>query len=203
MTTTSVRERHRRAVEGSAPRLHPRSRRWRFVPLTIGLIIVLLVAVTGKLFLWPSPAKPPTSADAIIVLPGGSGDRLPRALALMKRGVAPWLFLPGGKTPSWRAANAQCAIAQRYQVLCPDDPGSVRGQARLARSLAGEYHLGLIIVVTSRSNLTRARLDFDRCLGAGFGMASSTSHGNLVTKVGDVVDEWFGWISDGLFHRSC
>jgi uncharacterized SAM-binding protein YcdF (DUF218 family) len=173
------------------------------VPLAAGLVIVLLIAVTGKLFVWPSPAKVPKSADAIMVLPGGSGDRLPRALSLMSRGRAPALVLPGGSTPSWPAANLQCATAQRYQVFCPPDPGSLRGEARLARSLAGAHHWGLIVVVTSRSDLTRARLDFDRCLGAGFGMASSTSHTNPFTKVGVVFDEWTGWITDGLFHRSC
>jgi uncharacterized SAM-binding protein YcdF (DUF218 family) len=203
MTTASVRERHRRAVQGSAPRLHPRSRRWRLVPLAVGLVIVLLVAVTGKLFIWPSPAKVPKHADAVIVLPGGTGDRLPRSLSLMNRGVAHWLVLPGGSTPSWPAANQQCATAQRYQVLCPPDPGSVRNEARLARALAQQHRWGLVVVVTSRTDLTRARLDFDRCLDSGFGMASSTSHANLLSKLRVVGDEWSGWISDGLFHRSC
>ncbi len=204
MSTLSLRERHRRSVEGSAPRLRTRSRRWRLVPLAVGLVIVLLIAVTGKLFVWPSPAAAPKNADAVMVLPGGSGDRLQRALSLMAHGVAPVLVLPGGSRPSWRAANPVCSTAQRFQVLgCASDPGSLRGEARLARDLANKYHWGLIVVVTSRSNLTRARLDFDRCLGAGFGMASSTSRVNPFTKVRVIMDEWFGWISDGIFHRSC
>jgi hypothetical protein len=121
----------------------------------------------------------------------------------MNKGVAPLLVLPGGKTPVWRAANDQCATAQRYLVSCPPDPGSTRGEARLARDLARQNRLGLIIVVTSRYNLTRARLDFDRCLGAGFGMASSTAPVSVITKIRRTVDEWNGWVSDGLLHRSC
>jgi uncharacterized SAM-binding protein YcdF (DUF218 family) len=204
----SVRERHRRAMDGSAVRLRrrgsrPRGRRWRLVPVAVGVVVVLLVAATGKLFVWPSPAMVPKSADAVLVLPGGSGDRLPRALALMSHELAPVLVLPGGSTPAWRAANEQCATAQRYQVICPPDPGSTRGDARLARNLASQHRWGVVVVVTSRSNLTRARLDFDRCLGAGFGMASSTSHAGPLTKIRVVVDEWLGWIGDGLFHRSC
>jgi hypothetical protein len=169
----------------------------------VGVVIVLLVALSGKLFVWPSPARVPKVADAVIVLPGGNGDRLPRAISLMGKGLAPLLVLPGGSTSSWPAANQQCSIAQRYEVLCPPDPGSVRNQARLARSLAEQYRWGLIVVVTSRSELTRARLDFDRCMGAGFGMASSTSRASAMSKLRVVADEWFGWISDGLFHRSC
>jgi len=204
VTTTSLRERHRRSVEGSAPRLRTPSRRWRLVPLAVGLIVVLLIAVTGKLFVWPSPAAAAKSADAVMVLPGGNGDRLQRALGLMAHGVAPVLVLPGGSLKSWPAANRICTTAQRFQVVgCPSDPGSLRGEARLARDLANKYHWGLIVVVTSRSNLTRARLDFDRCLGGGFGMASSTSHANPLSKVRTIVDEWFGWIADGAFHRSC
>lgn len=205
MTTMSLRERHRRSVEGSAPRLRTRSRSWRLVPVGIGLVVVLLVATTGKLFVWPSPAAVPKHADAVMVLPGGDGDRLPRAVALMGHGLAPILILPGGSRPSWPAANALCTTAQRFQVIgCGlPDPGSVRGEARLARDLAAQYRLGLIVVVTSRSDLTRARLDFDRCLGAGFGMASSTSHANPFTKVRRVAGEWYGWLSDALLHRSC
>ena len=125
MTTMSLRERHRRSVEGSAPRLPTRNKRWRLVPLAIGLVIVVLVAVTGKLFVWPSPAAVPKSADAVMVLPGGNGDRLQRALSLMAHGVAPVLVLPGGSRPSWRAANPICTTAQRFQVKGCDlaDPG--------------------------------------------------------------------------------
>jgi uncharacterized SAM-binding protein YcdF (DUF218 family) len=204
VSTISLRERHRRTVEGSAPRLSTRSRRWRLVPIAIGVIVVLLVAVTGKLFVWPSPAGVPKSADAVMVLPGGSGDRLSRGLSLMAHGVAPVLILPGGSSPSWRAANPICTTAQRFVVMgCTTDPGSLRGDARLARDLANQNHWGLIVVVTSRSNLTRARLDFDRCLGADFGMASSTSRQTVFGKVGEVLGEWYGWLSDALMHRSC
>ena len=185
-----------------------RSRRWRLIPLAGGVIIVLLIALTGKLFVWPSPAGVPKHADAVFVVAGGGGDRLSRALSLMNRGVAPVLVLPGGSAggsrPSWPAANEQCSTAQRYLVLgCTDAAGSLRDQARLARDLANQHHWGLVLVVTSRSDLTRARLDFDRCLGADFGMASSTSHSSVLGKVGGIVTEWFGWVSDGLFHRSC
>ena len=191
-------------MDGPPPRFRAGPRRWRWVPLAAGVGIVLLIAITGKLFVYPSPTTTiPKSADAVMVLPGGSGDRLARGLTLMSRKIAPELILPNGATPGWRAANGLCGRVQPYLVRCPTAGDSVRADAELARSLARDSHWGLVVVVTSRYNLTRARLDLDRCLGAGFGMVSSTAHEPVTTKVRHVIDEWVSWLQDGVVHRTC
>ena len=203
MSSAAVRERHRRTMQGNPARLRgPRvlGRRWRVIPLAVGVSVVVLVALTGKLFIWPAPGSSPAHADAVLVLPGGRGDRLRRALDLMDRGVAPLLILPGGAEPGWAAAKPLCGRLEPYRVICAGKLiDSVRAQARWAR----EQHLGLVLVVTSRYNMTRARLDLHRCLGQGFAMSSSSSKDPATTKVRRVADEWISFIQDGLLHRSC
>ena len=46
-------------------------------------------------FLLPAPAGLPNEADAIVVLGGGSGDRVARSLQLLEAGYAPQLVLTG------------------------------------------------------------------------------------------------------------
>jgi uncharacterized SAM-binding protein YcdF (DUF218 family) len=204
------RERHRRAMDGDRDGVTFHSRRWRLVPIAAGLAVAVLVALTGKLFVWPTPTvKQPGRADAVIVLAGGSGDRLIKAMALMHNRTAPRLFIVDGKDPGWAAANALCDRTQQdgdffYVVTCPEaKPNTTRGEARWAQAQYRDNHWNRVVVVTSRYNLTRARLSMDRCLGSGFVMSSSTSHDALITKASHVLHEWVGWVRDQTVQRSC
>ncbi|MDX6442733.1 MAG: hypothetical protein QOE43_2462, partial [Gaiellaceae bacterium] len=79
-------------------------------------LIFLLAALLGAwliacavLFVWP-PAETgaPAKADAVIVL-SGSTQRLPPALALIRRHVAPVLAISSvSQTPKWKAARRLC-----------------------------------------------------------------------------------------------
>jgi uncharacterized SAM-binding protein YcdF (DUF218 family) len=198
-------------MDGDPDRVTSRSRRWRLVPIAAGLAVAVLVALTGKLFVWPTPTgKPPRTASAVVLLAGGNRDRLSKAMALMHAGIAPKLFIFDGKDPGWLAANALCGTTQTdlngvgFTVTCPEaKPNTTRGEAEWARAEYRDNHWNRVVVVTSRYHLTRARLDMDRCLGSGFIMSSSTSHDALVTKANHVLHEWTGWLLDETIQRSC
>ena len=138
----------------------------RLLVFVVLLAAVWLVACL-VLFVWP-PAETgaPAKADAVVVL-SGSATRLPPALALIRRGVAPVLALSSvGETPKWHAARRLCR-AGRYggaRVLCFEAvPYSTRGEARVVARLARRHRWTRIVVVSSTFHLTRAKLLFRRC----------------------------------------
>lgn len=102
-------------------------------------------------------------ADAVIVLAGETG-RLPVALELLERGVAPVLVISDGLDPRWTKANRLCRFGERRRFLCArPSPYSTRGEARLAARLARQNGWRSLVVVSSRFHLFRARRLFERC----------------------------------------
>jgi uncharacterized SAM-binding protein YcdF (DUF218 family) len=102
-------------------------------------------------------------ADAVMVL-AGDRRRLPVALELVERGVAPVLVISDGLDPRYTRANRLCRFGATVRIVCErPEPYSTRGEARLAARLAAEHGWGSLILVTSRFHLFRARLLFERC----------------------------------------
>lgn len=102
-------------------------------------------------------------ADAVMVL-AGEKRRLPIALDLVERGVAPVLVISDGLDPRWTRANRLCRFGDPARIVCVrPEPYSTRGEARLAARLAQERRWDSLVVVTSRFHLFRARLLFERC----------------------------------------
>ena len=125
-------------------------------------VVVTLVALSVPLFITYGDDAA-SRADAVIVL-SGSKRRLPVALELMRRNVAPTLVVSYGLEPRNRLSRRVCTTRQVFAVLCPKpDPFSTRGEARLIARLASEHGWSSIIVVTSRFHLLRARLLIERC----------------------------------------
>jgi uncharacterized SAM-binding protein YcdF (DUF218 family) len=114
----------------------------------------------------PGQSGAPDRADAIVVL-SGEQARLPKALSLIRSGVAPVLAISSvQKTPKWREARALCAAGRyrRAKVMCfLARPFSTRGEARAVGALAERRHWRSIVAVTSTFHITRAKLLFARC----------------------------------------
>ena len=101
-----------------------------------------------------------------MVLAGSPSDRLPKALELMERRVAPVLVVSNGLGDSFATRNLCRARARlRFTVLCPrPEPFSTRGEAELVGRLARAGRWRRVVVVTSTYHVTRARMLFERCL---------------------------------------
>ena len=150
----------------------------RLLLVLAGLVAAWLAACL-VLFVWsPWRGTAPAHADAVVVL-SGNKQRLPPALALIRRGVAPVLALSTvQRTPHWPQAEALCR-ARRYRaakVVCfTARPFSTRGEAETVARLARARDWRSLVVVTSTFHITRAHLLFRRCFHGRLDVLGSPS----------------------------
>jgi len=150
----------------------------RLLFIALGLVAAWVV-VCLVLFTWsPWDSGPPAHADVVVML-SGSKRRLPAALALIRRGVAPVLALSSiQETKHWAQADRLCA-ARRYagaRVVCFEAvPFSTRGEARTVARLAKANGWKSIVVVTSRFHITRAHMLFRRCWSGPLSLVGARS----------------------------
>jgi uncharacterized SAM-binding protein YcdF (DUF218 family) len=150
----------------------------RLLLILAGLVTAWLAACL-ILFVWPpAESSAPAHADVVVVL-SGNKRRLPPALALIRRGVAPVLALSTvQRTPHWPQAEHLCATRRydRARVLCfAAVPFSTTGEARTLARLASEHGWQSVVVVTSTFHITRAHLLFRRCYKGRLAMVGSPS----------------------------
>jgi uncharacterized SAM-binding protein YcdF (DUF218 family) len=142
------------------------------------LLAASLVSLAGLLGLFVLRGDDPAgSADAVVVL-GGARSRLPVALDLMHRGVAPTLVVSELRDPADDPARARlCAQGtEAFELLCRlASPYSTRGEARTVAVLARERGWSRVVVVTSRFHLFRTGLLFRRCLDAELALRGSST----------------------------
>jgi uncharacterized SAM-binding protein YcdF (DUF218 family) len=137
--------------------------------LIVGIDVLFAAWLVACIFLFVSPHedKPPTHADAIIVLSGARNLRLDPALRLIQRRIAPVLAISGGRDdPKWHKARRLCDAGRfdRARIVCfTPRPFSTRGEARAVARLARVRGWRRVVVVTSVFHVTRARLLFQRC----------------------------------------
>ena len=138
----------------------------RLAPAVVVLVLAW-VAACLLLFTWsPWETGVPAHADAVVVLSGGR-ERLPPAMALIRRHVAPVLAISSvERTKPWVLGRRLCRDG-RYagaEVLCFDaHPYSTQGEARAVGRLAREHRWTRVVVVTSGFHVTRAHMLFRRC----------------------------------------
>lgn len=131
------------------------------------LVLLLVLAFVGAsvyLFVWaPFAVEQPRHADAIVAL-AGSRSRLPLALKLFRRGVAPHLLV---SRDAFDPARARLCRLPPTGVTCfRAHPYSTQGEARLVARFAARRGWHSLAVVSSRFHLFRARLIFRRCTDA-------------------------------------
>jgi uncharacterized SAM-binding protein YcdF (DUF218 family) len=139
-----------------------RFRRWLRVPLFVVLVVlvVLFPIATARLFVWP-PTDDPVEADAVVALGGDAGQlREKKAIELARAGFAPIAVISrGGVNP------VPCPKpVPHVSIICfRADPLDTRGEAEFVGRLVAARHWHRIIVVSERSQATRARMLFKRC----------------------------------------
>jgi hypothetical protein len=129
------------------------------VLLVVAVVIVVFLAATARLFLWP-PTDAPARVDAVVALGGDPGQHnAHQAVALAVAGYAPVAVISlGGEPP------APCPRAPAISVLCfRANPLDTRGEAEYVATLATHRHWRRLMVISERTQTTRARLLFERC----------------------------------------
>ena len=139
------------------PRRSSRARRRVFAAIVA--VVVAFAAVTARLFVWPAQGMPAT-VDAIVML-AGPGDRLPVALQLAREHRAPVLVVSRG----WEGYGGPCPQPiPGVRLICFDpDPGTTRGEAEAVSRLAKRFRWRSLVLVTTKTQDTRARIIVERC----------------------------------------
>jgi len=175
----------------------PSTTRGRIVAVA-GVLVVLVAGATARLFVWP-PTDRPVHVDAVVALGGDPGQRRAhQALALASAGFAPVAVISRGGYPPVPCPRGD----GRERVICfRANPLDTRGEAEYVAALAARRHWRKIIVVSERSQSTRARLLFTRCTADRVVMVPVADPGwHLVY---DVAYEWGALVKALVVHRSC
>lgn len=122
-------------------------------------LFVAFGAVTARLLVWPAEGMP--ARVSAIVMFAGPGDRLPVALRLAREHRAPMLVVSRG----WHGYGGPCPPpVPGVKLICFEaDPGNTRGEAEFTGRLARQYHWNSVVLVTTRTQDTRARVIMERC----------------------------------------
>ena len=162
------------------------------------IIVVVCVAGTARLFVWP-PTDQPTKADAVVALGGDPGQlRAKSAIHLAREGYAPVAVISLGGRKAVPCPHAVPGV----QLICfRADPLDTRGEAEYVAGLAARRHWHRIIVVSERSQATRARLLFKRCTPIQLEMVPVTDPRDRLAF--DVVYEWAALTKALVLVRSC
>lgn len=177
------------------PILHPV--RWtRYAIVTVAAVVVVaLVGVNLRLFVWPSTHQI-EHADAVVVLAGGSGERLDRGLELVRDGVAPTLVASFGP-------DRLCGSQQPFTVVCfRPSPDNTRGEAEAIGRMAREHGWTNVVLVTSTSHVTRARLLVERCYSGTLQVAPASPPASVLPWMAAIAHEW-GGLAEAAVERAC
>lgn len=129
------------------------------------LILLILWAVAVLRFIaYPlAPVAEPRaqSVDAVYVLGLATEERLKEGVRLIEHGVSDQLVVTMTDDNS---LDRFCAANHPFTVHCVSpDPIRTRGEARQWAELAQDHQWESVMIVTTRSHATRAKLYFERC----------------------------------------
>jgi len=162
------------------------------------LVVVLFPVATARLFIWP-PTDRPTRADAVVALGGDPGQlRAKQAIQLAREGYAPVAAISLGGV---RAVPCPKPVPGVKIICFRADPLSTRGEAEYASQLAARHHWHRIIVVSERSQATRARLLFKRCTAVQLEMVPVADPRSSLLR--DVIYEWGALVKALALIRTC
>ena len=138
-----------------------RSRAWRRALPVMAVIVVTFCAVTARLFVWPAQGMP-ARVSAIVML-AGPGDRLPVALGLARQHRAPVLVVSRGN----QGYGGPCpSPVPGVKLICFEpNPATTQGEAKALGRMARQFQWRSVVLVTTRTQDTRARIITERCFG--------------------------------------
>lgn len=154
----------------------------------------------GAVVVWP-PVHQPAHSDVVVLL-SGDGARLPDAVRLMRQRVAPTLLFVG--QPDTTAVSDLCRKPQPFEVVCVrPTPDNTRTEAQAAGHLARTRKWNVMVLVTSRYHIARARMLFSRCFGGTLdAVGEYPSYGSAFARR-QIAHEWLGLLYASVFARGC
>ena len=165
----------------------------------MGLLILFAVfcAATARLFVWPTTGMP-ARVDAIVV-PGGQGNRLGKALTLANQGRARYLVLSEGMSipPSLCGTHVGTATVICFQPT----PDTTQGEAEATARLAKQYGWRSIVLVTTPDQTWRAELRFRRCYGGKIYAVTTPLPAHKWPFM--IAYQWAATVKAELVNRSC
>ena len=120
--------------------------------------------------------EPLHEVDAVVVLAGASGERLPAGLELMDQGIAPALVLSSTGSPGNVHSDRLCDHRPdaAFQLICfAPEVDTTRGEARRIARLAKDNEWDRVAVVTSSYHVTRASIFIEQCSSKDFAMVAT------------------------------
>jgi uncharacterized SAM-binding protein YcdF (DUF218 family) len=173
------------------------SRGWRRAFIILIVLVLVFVAATARLLVWPAQGMP-ASVDAIVML-AGPGDRLPVALEMAREHRAPVLVVSQG----WKGYGGPCPPnTAGVKLICFEpNPGNTRGEAEFAGRLARQYHWRSIVLVTTATQDTRARIILGRCFSGSIYVATAPLPGSAWLY--QIVYGWGALVKAVFLQRAC
>lgn len=171
-----------------------RMRRWALAAMAL---VVAFGLVTARLLVWPAQGMP-ARVSAIVML-AGPGNRLPVALQLAREHRAPMLVVSRGQ----HGYSGPCPPATPdVQLICFEpDPGDTRGEAEFVGRLARRYHWRSVVLVTSRTQDTRARIVVGRCFSGPIYVVTAPLRWD--TWPYQIAYGWGALVKALVVHRAC
>lgn len=161
-------------------------------------LAIVLGGVTTWAYAFPHIDQP-TRSDAVLVLGPPTVQRLRVALQLVDDGTVDQMVISVPEDvrddDEHTLVRDLCRGDTDYPVECiTPDPFTTQGEARLASELLDEEDWRSMIVVTSVTHVSRARMLFDRCVPASDGS-------RRIEFVSDHRDYDLGrWISEYVYQ---
>lgn len=141
--------------------MQPCKDRWPWRRAVIGAltVVVLSVAATGRLLVFPQVDAPHQASLVVILGSVYRGDRVNLTRSTWRAASTTILASEPAHCPTlsihkYSAATVICFVA---------DPLTTRGEARFAANYAVAHHHTAITVVTTADQVARARVRFARC----------------------------------------
>jgi len=159
--------------------------------------LIIFVAATLRLFVWPARGMP-SHVSAIVML-AGPGDRLKLALQLARDRRAQYLVVSRGH----EGYGGPCPRpVPKVRLICFEpSPASTRGEAEYVGRLARRHHWHSVALVTNTMQNSRARQRVERCFaGPVYVMTVGLP---WTSWPGQIAYEWAATLKMMVWQRSC
>jgi hypothetical protein len=175
-----------------------RRTRGRKLLITVAALLVLVLAATARLIVWPVQGMP-ARVSAIVAL-DSPGQPLDVAFRLAGQHRAAFLVVSQGRP----VARDPCPPpVPGVTLICfTPNPATTRGEAEFVGRLARKYHWQSIAVVAITPQASRARLRFRRCFPGHVHVVTvrRVRPGRWAYEIGY---EWAALSKAFLFQQAC